>query len=120
MKPEIKKRWVRALRSGKYIQGRNNLRPSEDRFCCLGVLCDIARKEGVGDWGFGSSAIEFVPKSGRRYSTIGAPPTAVLKWAGLTGMNSVYIRKHRATLAVLNDGKKKSFKEIADIIEKNL
>lgn len=40
MNPEIKTKWLEALRSGKYKQGKNFLR-IEDRFCCLGVLCDI-------------------------------------------------------------------------------
>lgn len=46
MKPELKKRWVKALRSGKYKQGKNYLRrqtPEGDRYCCLGVLCEIER-----------------------------------------------------------------------------
>ncbi len=46
MNKEIKKEWVEALLSGEYKQGMNNLRSKEkgqkiERFCCLGVLCDI-------------------------------------------------------------------------------
>ena len=49
----IRDKWVAALRSGKYKQGRGALRvaggsynheapeSNEDRFCCLGVLCDV-------------------------------------------------------------------------------
>lgn len=37
--PEVKKRWLEALRSGKYSQGKGALR-SPEGFCCLGVLCD--------------------------------------------------------------------------------
>jgi hypothetical protein len=41
----LKQRWVSALRSGKYEQGRGMLRHKNDNgldcFCCLGVLCDI-------------------------------------------------------------------------------
>jgi hypothetical protein len=49
MNPEIKARWVAALRSGEYKQGKGNLRISDHRlsddvFCCLGVLCDLAVK----------------------------------------------------------------------------
>lgn len=44
MNPEIKQKWTEALRSGKYRQGRMCLR-SDDRFCCLGVLCDIISPE---------------------------------------------------------------------------
>ena len=42
MTPELKQKWIEALRSGKYKQGRTVLRNLEDQFCCLGVLCDVA------------------------------------------------------------------------------
>ena len=32
--------WLEALRSNNYAQGRYSLR-REDRFCCLGVACEI-------------------------------------------------------------------------------
>lgn len=35
--------WVRALRSGKYKQGRQVLN-SPKGFCCLGVACDLYQK----------------------------------------------------------------------------
>jgi hypothetical protein len=41
MNPEIKAKWLEALRSGRYKQGRKKLRPTPDTYCCLGVLCDI-------------------------------------------------------------------------------
>lgn len=42
--------WVKALRSGEYKQGYGYLhykRGGKDKFCCLGVLCDLAVKNGV-------------------------------------------------------------------------
>lgn len=33
-------KWVEALESGKYKQGRGQLNASEG-FCCVGVLCDV-------------------------------------------------------------------------------
>lgn len=39
MNPEIKKQWVDALRSGKYLQGRGRLRRTAEK---LGISC---RKE---------------------------------------------------------------------------
>jgi hypothetical protein len=55
MKPRNKglvKKWVEALRSGKYQQGRSSLRAkgipialAQDKFCCLGVLCDVIDSE---------------------------------------------------------------------------
>lgn len=41
MTPKLKAKWLDALRSGKYQQGHNTLHPT-DKFCCLGVLCDVA------------------------------------------------------------------------------
>jgi hypothetical protein len=42
MKPEIKKMWLEALRSGQYKQGGGALRPhGGNEFCCLGVLCNL-------------------------------------------------------------------------------
>ena len=39
----LRDRWVAALRSGDYKQGRVYLHNSEgDTWCCLGVLCDVA------------------------------------------------------------------------------
>lgn len=46
MDQRVKTLWVTALRSGEYEQGRHTLRKG-DQFCCLGVLCDLAVKEGV-------------------------------------------------------------------------
>lgn len=40
MNPELKTKWLAALRSGDYLQGRAVLR-NRDRYCCLGVLCDL-------------------------------------------------------------------------------
>lgn len=41
---------VRAIRSGMYKQGRGFLRRF-DRFCCLGVGCDVYKSEtGKGEW----------------------------------------------------------------------
>lgn len=48
-----RKRWVAALRSGKYKQHRKQLRkftPTDSfkyQYCCLGVLCDIS---GLGEF----------------------------------------------------------------------
>lgn len=53
MRAAIKERWVAALRSGAYPQTKYRLQRMETRygreagFCCLGVLCDMAVKDGV-------------------------------------------------------------------------
>jgi hypothetical protein len=40
MNPKIKQKWIKALRSRKYKQGRGRLRMG-DKYCCLGVLMAI-------------------------------------------------------------------------------
>jgi uncharacterized protein YeaC (DUF1315 family) len=51
MNPEIKQKWVDALRSGKYDQGSEKLR-SYQGYCCLGVLCDLYAQEQNVEWEF--------------------------------------------------------------------
>lgn len=44
MNPQVKTRWVEALRSGEYKQGRWQLRQptaGETEYCCLGVLAVV-------------------------------------------------------------------------------
>lgn len=38
------KRWVEALRSGKYTQAQHGLHPESGGYCCLGVACDLYGK----------------------------------------------------------------------------
>jgi hypothetical protein len=43
MDKELKTKWVKALRSGRYKQGRTQLHnPKNNTYCCLGVLADVA------------------------------------------------------------------------------
>lgn len=46
MRPDVKAKWITALRSGEYRQGRGSLR-EHDAYCCLGVLCDLHAKETI-------------------------------------------------------------------------
>jgi len=39
------RKWIRALRSGKYVQGTGALHRTSNTFCCLGVACDLERPE---------------------------------------------------------------------------
>jgi len=38
---EDAKRWIEALMSGRYKQGKNCLRNADNEFCCLGVAMDV-------------------------------------------------------------------------------
>jgi hypothetical protein len=41
IKNEHLTKWLEALRSGKYVQGKNALKREDGSFCCLGVLQDV-------------------------------------------------------------------------------
>lgn len=74
---EVYNIWIKALRSGKYEQTDSMLispaihSEEADRFCCLGVLCDLAAKDGGEQWnidGYGENrATAFLPTHMRRY-----------------------------------------------------
>ena len=40
MDKKLKARWIKALESGRYKQGKGRLK-KEDRYCCLGVLREV-------------------------------------------------------------------------------
>lgn len=109
MKADIKKRWVEALRGGKYQQGFNALH-REGTFCCLGVLTDLYLQEMGESWVPIPIAPGCFHAFGKEYFT----PDRTQKWAGLEcGDPDI----EADTLSLLNDGGK-TFKEIADLIEK--
>lgn len=114
MKPEIKKLWIDALRGQEYTQGKRQLRTG-DRFCCLGVLCDLYHKTTArGEW----REERFYDGSGD-FSEVQLPDD-VLHWAGLADRDPTLGTHHRAvTAATLND-RGESFHYIADRIEKHL
>jgi hypothetical protein len=115
----IKQKWVAALRSGDYKQGRGALRTGSVgalEYCCLGVLCEIALKEtGEGVWDYNS----FIFRESRDMSYV---PDKVKEWAGMSSSNpNIYgmlIGSAKVnSLAGAND-LGLTFEEIADIIEK--
>ena len=106
MNPEIKSKWIESLRSDKYKQGKTFLKYN-DRFCCLGVLCDIHARETNNQW---TDLNEYMEKQ----ATL---PEEVIVWAGLDDAIGSYGYKSDSYLIEDNDSGK-SFKEIADIIEK--
>jgi len=112
MDKKIKQKWISALKSGKFKQGRGKLRYGNQNgtyHCCLGVLSEIAVKEGVCSKksAFGEDNLVL--------------STDVRLWAGLKE-NNPWLGNHLA--AEWNDGgggvKKSSFEEIANKIQKYL
>lgn len=117
MNPEIKQKWIDALRSGEYKQGQFCLCSEADigqyAYCCLGVLAkvleddfkigklDVTKKDGELDFNdldvrTTYSFFEFLPQF----------------QSGAVGLGS----EDQATLADMNDNGI-TFNEIADYIE---
>lgn len=116
----IKHQWVEALRSDEYRQGRSHLQEG-DRFCCLGVLCDLAVRAGVlPPPTEGLPGIMHYGRPGDRNAV--ALPGSVLLWAGLSAPEP-FVRlqeerdgSHVACVTLLND-EGESFAVIADLID---
>ncbi|MGY3609896.1 MULTISPECIES: hypothetical protein [unclassified Bradyrhizobium] len=107
MDADLKKRWVEALRSGDYKQGRRVLR-QDDMYCCLGVLCDLA---ATGEWRRQPDGQTHVYSVDGEYDDI-YMPWPVMAFCGLDH------NKEMAVSTMNDDGK--SFADIASWIEANL
>jgi len=118
MNEEVKNKWIEALRSGDYEQGRCAMHRG-DTFCCLGVLCDVHRKEQLESRGESDAWVEETWEENLSYyhaSTI--LPAEVSRWAGFNSTNpTIEINEKTNTIATHNDTGQ-SFEVIADAIEK--
>lgn len=125
MKPEIKQKWIAALRSGEYEQGKAFLK-YDNKFCCLGVLCDLHAKETGAEWDMWCGSYLY-------YDADTMIPQQVADWAGIPytyinidrngNGNIVWIHsKNKVTptyLAELNDNGI-SFAGLTTVIEEKL
>lgn len=123
MNEEVKKKWVAALRSGEYKQGKDQLkteRYGECTYCCLGVLCDLFAKETNTSWDNKILSCDLF-----------MPTTHIREWAGVSSNDDfsvkvddpsiISVMAHgKIQLYVLNDKYNYSFAQIADLIEKYL
>lgn len=115
MNPEIKEKWLKALRSGDYKQGSHFLRAADDTYCCLGVLCDIYVKEGKAEWRKHSNVDTWYLEYSLAYL-----PEDVQNWAGLhQAMGWADYKDVDTSLTYMNDNGRK-FEEIAQKIEEVL
>ena len=120
MNQEIKAKWVAALRSGEYKQGFEQLKDCNGNFCCLGVLSDLAEKEGIVESvqeEIGPRAFGYRTKGSENSFKFGTLPKAVMDWAGLDSDNPIIGDNNRATYC--NDVCRMSFNKIADLVEKH-
>ena len=90
-------KWVEALRSGKYRQGRGQLQTA-GRYCCLGVAC---------------RALPRMPRPDTRED--GRFDDVQLNGVQLDYLGLEYHEQH--ALINANDGERRSFRYIADMIE---
>jgi hypothetical protein len=99
-------KWVAALQSGEYAQTQEALRDTKG-YCCIGVLCDLYRKEvGNADWDKKDSEVFIVgyPLDAWAGNDDDAEamedneaPRAVKKWSGLDEVpQGVYIKMNDA------------------------
>lgn len=145
VKKEIKTLWTDALRSGEYEQGSGSLKAVDctPKFCCLGVLTDLYRKDKDVSWEDATSVArdpdDYNPTEATSYM-----PECVASWAGFLGselsdqgddgIDVELIGDDKETgnyrsrnASVINDSyinnpaqKLGSFEDIADLIEENL
>lgn len=110
MNKDIADKWVAALRSGEFAQGDNRLRgTAADDYCCLGVLSELAAREGIVTrtafgpaWMYGNTS-SFLPYS-------------VRMWAGMADDMGGFGSGPDDNLVFLNDNGS-PFTYIADVIE---
>ena len=128
--PLIEKVWIPALRSGDYKQGKGRLRDSKDRFCCLGVACDLI-DPNAWDQYTGCEWRCTVPGHGTYVASCALPPALPLghvlctkitpddkiwKAAGYAGLRHPTDTSIQGLCIALNDAGQ-SFEFIADFLE---
>ena len=114
--PEVKEKWLAALRSGEYEQGDGQL-CYNGKFCCLGVLNDVLDLGYPEDYGYLTGSHPDVRiKLKEKYGVD-------LGWgelALLTGEPALILPEDiQSELAHMNDCGR-TFDEIADYIERHL
>ena len=118
MNPDVKARWLAALRSGEYRQGTGRLRRHGDDetvyHCCLGVLCELAATDGVAEYRHG---LFYGLTSQLETGMGGVLPVDVKEWAGLSNGDPTVDGRR---LSEWNDTQRLSFDAVADKIERYL
>lgn len=110
MNKEVKEKWVAALTSGEYKQGSHALKDN-DRYCCLGVLCDLYAKE---------KAIPSFDVDGVFLEERALLPKEVMAWAEIEDPAGLFVKNgEKANLTTLNDDGL-PFERIAVLINDNL
>lgn len=125
---ENAKKWVEALRSGKYKQGYGCLAAihtdlegkKTEEYCCLGVACEVAIENGLKIETFVTKGAFHEYKAYGHKEESSVLPHQVIQWLGMASANGSYFPDENADLTTLiekNDGRHNSFDAIANIIE---
>jgi len=117
--------WVDALRKGGYEQGKGFLRTEDDKYCCLGVACDIYPdrvwdKPVLHEYGYENKPAY---EMGSQYNIL---PSDVAEWLGFDNDQSpaahffdpVTGENTRVALYAMNDVWGLPFDVIASLLEK--
>lgn len=107
------RKWVRALRSGKYKQARKVLcDPQKESYCCLGVACELAIADGVS---LTKKQLKNICYYGGESKFL---PSRVVEWLDIADTFGVFGEFDNQSLAIKNDDGY-SLNEIADLIVKH-
>lgn len=102
---KLKHKWLKALRSGEYKQGKGHLKDDfyGATFCCLGVLCEVSKlKQDLNGY--------YQYKNSKSDTKL---PRKFRQKIGMT-VNT------QSKLISMNDDEPKTFDEIAKYISRNL
>ena len=125
MNQEYKTKWLEALRSGEYKQGMAYL-CRDNKFCCLGVLYDIATKNEPEKYQWSDKPykrddyreINYYHPTNDEFDT-GICLPAIFADNISIDPGATFGKNLESSLWYLNDMKKYSFKEIAYVIKEN-
>ncbi len=112
MKQEIADKWITALLSGEFEQGRHLLH-NDNKFCCLGVLCKLYA-DATGIQGVKSPDFDFV----HYHNQTERLPIEVMKWSGMASAVGVLGEDHLKSLAGMNDTGS-TFVQLAEVIKQH-
>lgn len=112
MLTNIQRKWIDALRSGLYEQGRLRLKGSGG-YCCLGVACDVLTKEGL----LVECPLGFKDPKTNLQHIASLPETAQFELSLYSKSGDTKDFQTEKSLSNLNDNKTHSFADIADLLE---
>jgi hypothetical protein len=116
MKQDIAEDWQKRLRSGEFPQGCHTLRSHDGKYCCLGVLCEMAAEAGIIEPAVLDEVLCVYTYCGHQASVL---PIAVMSWAGMQTRSGMLSSDDESnSLSSLNDTGK-TFPEIATVIGEN-